>query len=362
MCKETFQNIFSGSRQDHIEYMYDDDKNSWACGFKLRTQRIFKPHKALASPYVQMFIHRLLHQKLHVPYIRQTATYKDGELCVLDIVQPTNVLGKPGDVIIFLCHGLGGNSDSYYCKRLAHQAAKQGITTVVYNRRGHTLSNKSKTKPFPYHYDRHDIDTAMRLVKNLYPNNKKLVGVGFSMGSNLIVKYVGDLCAEGINPFHGVISISNGFDVKKGVDALAASKQVADAIAAQFVRDILDHHPHLYDARQELANVRSFKEMDSAVMKNAYGSHFDMDLYYDAISCHKVLNKINVPVLAIASKDDPFLSNLVDEMYHMALEQNREQMCCVVTTFGGHIGWLDGFKCSSSWLYSLCIDFCKTVV
>lgn len=361
ISSETFKNILSKSRQDQVEYLYDSDHNDWAQGFQLRTRCVFKPHKALASPYLQMFIHRMLHRKLHVPYIRQTTTYKDGELCVLDIVHPINVLGKPGDIILFVCHGLGGNSDSYYCKRLAHHAAKQGLTTIVYNRRGHLLPNKSKSKPFPYHYDRNDTDTALRLVKSLYPNNKKLVGVGFSMGSNLIVKYIGDLCSEDCNPFHGVISVSNGFHVQRGVDALAESKQVADAIAAQFMHDVLDHHPHLYDARQEHAKVKSFKALDAAIMKHVYGAHFDMNLYYDAISCHKVLDQINIPVLAIASKDDPFLCNQVDEMHHMALELNKKNMCCVLTTFGGHIGWLDGLKCGSSWLYKMCIDFCKTV-
>lgn len=354
ICVHTFT---PGKPDSNVEYQFDPDKNTWAPAFEAWARRrplsIWKP---LASPYAQMFFHGMMHRSLKVPYLSKTTTYPDGELCELDVYGPAEDQGR---TILFVCHGLGGSSQSYYCRKLATCAARRGITVVVHNRRGHVTQNRSTKKPYPLHYDREDMDTAVAFVKTLFPDNKKLVGVGFSTGANLIVKYVGDTCAEGTNPFHGVVSVSNGWHVARGVDALSKSKELADLVGVAYVKEIVLNHPHLRPMADMLSRCTSLKAADEGVMKHVYGQDFDMGAYYDSISCIHVLDKVRVPVLAIASRDDPFLAGQVDRVHMQAVLTNPKHVCCVTTSTGGHVGWLDGPKCKTKWLYCMILDFAR---
>lgn len=344
-------NLFNFNHQSCIvEYIYDHTNDI----ARTINKNTLQPFFAFASPYTQMAIHRILFSYfLNVPYFRHIVPFKDGTECVLDIAEPK----QKGENILFVCHGLGGNSTSCYCKKFASEGLKHGFTVVIYNRRGHIANNNSTSKPYPLHYDPEDMDIAVNAVKHMYPNYKHFYGVGFSIGSNLLLKYAGQKIS---NPFNALVSISNAIFFKNGVDHFENTNNDANLFAVEFINDILQHHPKLYNdpvVMNKLKSCKSFKQMDSFITKYVYGQNFDMDTYYDTCSCHDVIESINVPIFAIASKDDPFLpTQQINNIYKDIVKRNPKNALCILTSHGGHVGWLHGFKCEP-WLYNNVFEF-----
>lgn len=150
----------------------------------------------------------------------------------------------------------------------------------------------------------------------------RFVGVGFSMGSNMLLRYAGDHPTT--HPFAALVSIANGFDVGAGTQALSAADPLADELAASFIRELTDNHPRVAkEAKRMYRRCKSFQSMDTAVMHQVYGSQFDMHAYYKAISCIANVDKIAVPILAIGARDDPFIAGVVDR-YSEAVRCNPQ--------------------------------------
>lgn len=341
---------FAKRKADEIKYLYDPEMNQWAQKFIKETQHLFTPSKVITSPLAKMFYAKRKFGKLFVPYQRLITLFEDGEKCILDVLYGD----RNPEIIMFVCHGLGGDSSSFYIKKLALTAAeKYGITVVVYNRRGHTVDNNSTVKPWPLHYDIQDMDTAISFVKKHFPNYKKMVGVGFSMGSNMLVKYCGETTELGRNSFHSIVSVCNGWDFNNGVDALT---KTANALTYPFMSDIIRFHPHLRTHPRVvdmLHRGQSFKELDSLVTKLAYGEDFDINHYYDSLSSLDLIQHITVPILAITASDDPFVKNTQDKNIQHAMMKNPVNFCSISSLYGGHIGWHD------DWVYDLISSFAK---
>jgi predicted alpha/beta-fold hydrolase len=383
-----------------VDYLYDIKSNKWALPFVVRRKLSWmpRPFYAFASPFAQTLLHRVLFQCCTpVPYTsRHVAAFKDGQPCVLDVAEPVGgqpVGGQPvggsgsGRRVLFVCHGIGGNSESCYCRKLAHEGVRRGMTVVVYNRRAHLFSNASKVKQWPLHYDRQDMDDALMAVKHLYPDTECIYGIGVSLGSNLLLRYVADSASfdadpvghlgkidedvpssasnirasniRALHPFCALVSVSNGFDLKHGIDAM---HDVAEGMCIDYIKEVYGrciNESFNSETKKRLDDCRTLRDVDACVTRLAYGDDFDMNAYYDAASCRHVMGFINVPVLAVASKDDPFLSN-VEERHRELVDANPGNTLCILTSHGGHTGLLSGISCRP-WLYDVVFDFFDAV-
>lgn len=63
-----------------------------------------------------------------------------------------------------------------------------------------------------------DIVSVMKHISNTCGPHSPLIGVGFSLGSNILVKYLGMVGAN--TPFVCALSISNPFDLNKATQML----------------------------------------------------------------------------------------------------------------------------------------------
>jgi len=330
-------------------FLYDK-QNKIACEYG-KTIRSFIPHVLVSGPMIQTMMSKLLSRFwYHVRFTRLSSQYRDGERLDLDIYPGKQNLGA---TVFFICHGLGGSSESGYCHQLAHFCKERGSVAVVYNRRGHISKNRSESKPFPLHCDYDDMGDAVKFCKSLFPNSR-IVGVGVSLGANLLLKYVQE---HETHPFTCVISVCNGLDALQGAKLLVKADPLVDEIAAGYMKEIMAFNVTNDALEKKLKLVKSFLDADKTIMEHYYGPNFDQEAYLQSISSVHNVDKIHVPVLMIAARDDPFIKSLMS--LYQDLHNKNPSVCCIVTDYGGHVGWVDNIR--GSWLYERCIDFANVV-
>lgn len=148
----------------------------------------------------------------NVEYHRHTLALRDGGNISLDIHNP----GKQKVAVI--CHGLTGGSHESYVRTVVAQLGED-VTSIVVIARGCANTRLSTPRIFSAGQV-NDLRTAILYIKNLHPA-AEMVGVGFSLGANIITKFCAD---EGTRcPFKAAIVLSNPWDLYKGTKELEGS-------------------------------------------------------------------------------------------------------------------------------------------
>lgn len=108
--------------------------------------------------------------------------------------------------------GVTGGSNDPYIKVMCHRANKEGYISVVIN----GLITKDSTETHTRDYRVLDFSDSSVLrdsidkIHELFGDNCEIYGVGFSLGANHLLRYLGDHPDAGVK---AAISISNPFDV-----------------------------------------------------------------------------------------------------------------------------------------------------
>jgi predicted alpha/beta-fold hydrolase len=225
---------------------------------------------------------------------------------------------------------------------------------VVYNRRGHAGTSllpeeyeeeEHFAKPFPVHADVEDMTAVIEHITKKYPRGR-IVCVGFSLGSNLMVRYLGN-SKSGCGAVAGV-SVANGFDMVEGTKRLQSKGDWDAIITMKMKRLLVRHSEDLVKTRRmapehvkEIVKSKSFREFDAIVMGHLYG-YEDVDEYYRENSCVHLLHDIEVPLLCLGDQDDPLLTQ---ELLRSSLDAGKvnRHIITALTRNGGHLGWIEGW-------------------
>ncbi|KAF8305023.1 AB-hydrolase YheT [Clavulina sp. PMI_390] len=263
--------------------------------------------------------------------------------------------------IVVVQHGLTGGSYESYVRSVLAGACKPksegglGFRGVVVNFRG--CANVPVTSPQFYSAaPTDDLRCGTLYLSHKYPN-APLIGLGFSLGANILTRYLGEEGARsrliaGValacpwNVEKNMLKLNNEFFVKHiyakalGANLVELFKSHLDTVRS-FPPD--DRLTPIIEPVLALKNP-TFGEVD-AVLTIAVGGPrplFPMPsaLAYWKHSCsHKHPIKIRVPFLAINTEDDPIVAyNPVHEV------QDAQTTALAVTPYGGHLGWFTGGK------------------
>jgi predicted alpha/beta-fold hydrolase len=166
----------------------------------------FKPHWLLPSGHLQTIYSAIVNKysKPQVKFTRQSVKLPDHGIMSMDwAFTHLNM-----DAIVVICHGLAGGSNESYVQDLIMECKANGYPSVVLNFRGCAKTPLSTPKLYNAACVE-DINTCTALIKSKYPN-AKLIGVGFSLGSNVIVKVAAQVEK---NPFISIVSVGNPYDL-----------------------------------------------------------------------------------------------------------------------------------------------------
>ena len=171
-----------------------------------------------------------------------------------------------------------------------------------------------------------------------------MVFAGFSLGGNVLLKWLGERGADLPTQVRGAAAVSVPFDLARG--ARHIGKGFARVYEASFLRSLkrktvakLEQYPDLTDPVR-LARSRSIYEFDDAVTAPVHGFQ-SADDYYQRSSAIGFLSRIRIPTLLLSAADDPFLPAAVLREVR-AIAATTPALALEFVPHGGHVGFVMG--------------------
>src|SRR3979411_491020 len=169
----------------------------------------FQPPVFLGNGHIQTILPVLLPRRLSIVFERERLELEDGDFLDLDWAR----LG--GDKLAILSHGLEGCSDNGYIRGMATSLLAAGWDALAGKLRG--CGKEMNRLPRFYHSgETGDLEAVIRFAAAKY---SRIALIGFSLGGNLTLKYLGEASPQ--PAVIGAVAISAPID-------LAASARTLD--------------------------------------------------------------------------------------------------------------------------------------
>ncbi len=245
---------------------------------------------------------------------------------------------RTGATTLLALHGLEGSSGAHYMRGLADKAYALGLNVVLLNQRncGGTESLSSGL----YHSGLTDDPLCVMRELALRERLPAFVVAGYSLGGNLALKLAGDFGAEAPPELKAVCAVSPTMDLAYCVAALERRSNVA--YQWNFVRNLKSRMrrkaaawPGRYDLTA-LARIRTVRQFDEAYTAPHHGFRDATD-YYHRASAMRVVDRIAVPALILASDNDPFVPC---DQFRRSEVAGNPKVTAIVTRDGGHCGFV----------------------
>lgn len=298
-------------------------------------------------------MYRPLFMKDTCQYLRKRITTWDNDFIDLDFSK------KGSKTLALLIHGLEGSSQSKYMASFSNHFNNHKIDTVCMNLRG--CSGEDNLLLQTYHSGKTD-DVAFvinHLTENY--NYENILIVGFSLGGNLTLKYLGENAKQLPKQIKGAMAVSVPIDIGSSERELAKlkNKLYTELFFKTMKSKVLEKSikfPAFKIDKNKLFKATKFSDLEEIYTVPVFGFTSPQD-YWEKASSKPYLTKINIPTLLVNAKDDMFLSK---ECYPTTVANNSEYFYLECPTYGGHVGFMTSFKPNENrWLEKRAIHFFK---
>ncbi|KAK2351605.1 embryogenesis-associated protein EMB8 [Trifolium repens] len=330
--------------------------------FPSLTQHLTRPYNPFPfiawNRHVETIFASFFRSTPDVTLRRQCLRTQDGGSVALDWVPGDDRRLLPDAPLLILLPGLTGGSGDSYVRHMLVRARSKGWRVVVFNSRG--CGDSPVTTPQFYSASfLGDMREVVSHVSDRYPN-ANLYGVGWSLGANILVRYLGQ---ESHNcPLSGAVSLCNPFNlVVSDEDFRKGFNKIYDKALSSALGKIFKKHALLFeDIGGEynipmVANAKSVREFDDGLTRVSFGFK-SVDDYYSNSSSSDSIKHVQTPLLCIQAANDPIAPSR-----GIPREDIKENPNCllVVTPKGGHLGWVAGDEAplGAPWTDPLVIDF-----
>lgn len=299
----------------------------------------FRPAPLLAHPDAQTIYASLWRPRPGPPVARERWELPDGDF--LDLDRTTGL--PPEAPLAVLCHGLEGSSAASYVRGLALALARRGVASLALNFR--TCGGEPNRLARTYHSG--ETGDLAHVVERLAAERpgRPLVVAGFSLGGNVVVKYLGERGDALPAPLRGGAAISVPFDLAASSRRLDGPGRVMWIYRERFIRRLRRKaaakaaaHPGTFDAAAA-ARATTFAEFDELMTAPLHGFASRHD-YYARCSSGPFLPGVRRPLLALSAADDPMVPA---EALPVRAAAANPAVRLVVTAQGGHTAFVDGW-------------------
>ena len=298
----------------------------------------FRPPPFLGNGHLQTILPVLLPRRIALPLTRTRLELDDGDFLDLDWARS----GR--DRIAILSHGLEGNTSQKYIRGMARTLVHAGWDVLAWNFRGCGAGPNRLLRAY------HSGDTAdlAAVIVHAATNYARIALVGFSLGGNVTLKYLGEA------PPHPAIVAAAAISVPLD---LASSARKLDELRSNriYVRRFLASLIEKMEAKaldfpgrlntDHIHAIRSFQEFDDRFTAPLHGFR-DAAEYWKRASARQFLPHITVPTLILNARNDPFLTT--DSLPFSEAEANPS-VFLEVPASGGHVGFLDFAHGTQPW-------------
>ncbi|MAU17730.1 MAG: alpha/beta hydrolase [Muricauda sp.] len=263
---------------------------------------------------------------------RERITLSDGDFLDLDWSDSHTSTHK----LVILLHGLEGDAQRPYITGSAKILNQNGFDTCSVNYRG--CSGEPNTKYRSYHSGAtEDLMEVLDHILNTR-NYSEIYLKGFSLGGNLLLKYLGegnDVPRE----LKGAVAVSVPCDLHSSCKQLMSPKNVLYAI--RFKGNLLDKlrqkqtlFPEMI-SDTDIKKIKTLKDFDDIYTSRAHNFKDALD-YYEQCSSLQFLPNIKVPSLIINAKNDSFLG---PECFPVKETDSNPKLYLETPNYGGHVGF-----------------------
>lgn len=300
------------------------------------TESDFKPAFWLRGPHAQTLFASQMRRMPPLAVQPERLELADGDFLDLSWLPET---GLPADApLVVVLHGLGGSLDSKYARGLLQQVARLGGRGVLLHFRGAAKPNRL---PRSYHSgETGDLGNLLTLLRKRFPT-APLAAVGYSLGGNVLLKYLGEQGTR--SPLACAVAVSIPFDLEGSAHAIGRGfarvyqnylLNAMRGVVTQKQQSGIINHP-----LPELTKLRDFHHFDDAVTAPLNGFADARD-YYSRSSCRPLLGQIETPTLILHSRDDPFTGpDVIPTKQELSAAIRFE-----LSDHGGHVGFVAAGK------------------
>ena len=291
-------------------------------------QSAFRPAWWLPGPHLQTIWPTLARSRPRLALTRRRIELADGDFIDLR-------LGDGNGPRVLVIHGLEGDLRSHYAGTLLEVLARAGYQPVFMHLRG--TSGEPNRLDRSYHSGASgDLAEVLSALAH-DPEGAPLAAIGFSLGGNLLLKYLGQTERPLLN---AGIAVSVPFVLRDAMLRfdLGTSRiyrhYLVDKLKRAFRRKFADRPCPL---AVDLDAIRSFNAFDDQITAPLCGFAGVFD-YYSQASCRQYLAGITTPTLIIHARDDPFMFPTTIPFEH----ELGPGVTLEVSRHGGHVGFVTG--------------------
>jgi predicted alpha/beta-fold hydrolase len=235
---------------------------------------------------------------------------------------------------LLILHGLEGSIQSSYIQGLLGRYKHTNWRVGVMHFRG--CSGVPNRLARSYHSgDTQDLDYVIRHIER----SSSLFVAGFSLGGNVLLKYLGEQGASAA--VDAAVAVSVPFDLDNAAHRL--DDGFSKIYRRHLMRDLFDKTrykrakfpDHDWPDDHTLDSCRSFVDFDHRVTAPLHGFSSGKE-YYQRCSSGQFLINIKIPTLIIHAKDDPFMTP--DAIPSAELISDSVEF--ELSDAGGHMGFL----------------------
>jgi len=285
---------------------------------------------------------------------RERWELSDGDFLDVDRYAPIGV-GAP---VLVICHGLEGSSRAPYVRGLVAVALAHGLAALALNFRS-CSGTPNRLLRFYHSGETGDLGEVVRRLAAERPG-RPIVLAGFSLGGNVVVKYVGERGDDLPPELRGAAGISVPFDLERSARAIDGPGFWNGVYRGRFMRRLLRkaaekarRFPGAFDA-PAAARARSFAEFDGIVTAPLHGFP-SAEVYWRTCSAARFLAGVRRPLLALSSLDDPIVPAA---SIPVEAARANPHVTLEMTQAGGHVAFVAGWPFwPSFWAERRAVEF-----
>lgn len=254
--------------------------------------------------------------------------------------------------LVIISHGLEGDTTRAYIKGMAKAFFEKGYNVLAWNYRG-CSGEINKALRFYHSGATDDLATVVDYASN--KSYAEINLIGFSLGGNLILKYLGE---ERIRPENLKKAVTFSVPLDLHASCIKISQPSNWVYSRRFLRSL---------RKKVVAKSKIMQNLDASGLKKARTLHEFDDIftgpihgfknaidYYTQSSSIKVVANIKIPTLIVNAKNDPFLS---PECYPEDLLKDHSFVTFESPERGGHVGFAQFTKNGLYWSEERALEF-----
>jgi predicted alpha/beta-fold hydrolase len=307
----------------------------------------FRPPWWLRNGHLQTILPVIWPRRIRLVYTPERLELADGDFLDLDWARAG--FGR----LAILSHGLESSSQAPYIRGLAAALNAAGWDALAWSFRG--CGKVPNRLPRFYHSgETGDLAAVIAHAAGSYAN---VVLVGFSLGGNVTLKYLG--ATKPHSRVSAAVAISVPIDLAASAGAL--DRRLANRIyLRRFLQTLIakvEAKARLFPGQIDLAGIhriRSFQEFDDRYTARLHGFRDAAD-YWRQSSSRQYLARIAVPTLLLSARDDPFLP---PACFPEAEAAANPQLFLEAPAHGGHVGFMERLPAAGpNWLERRTVGF-----